>query len=135
MQGIVRTHPAFYHGARHPTKNADTMTSPSTAAGADAARPDADSVRALLRQVIDPEVGANIVDMGLIYEVTVGADAIRISMTMTSPACPMGEMILDEVRAVLADELPGWPAEVALVWEPPWNPSMMSERTRQNFGW
>ena len=111
------------------------MTSPSPAAGADAARPDADSVRALLRQVIDPEVGANIVDMGLIYEVTVGADAIRISMTMTSPACPMGEMILDEVRAVLADELPGWPAEVVLVWEPPWNPSMMSERTRQNFGW
>ena len=76
-------------------------------------------MRALLRQVIDPEVGANIVDMGLIYEVAVGADAIRISMTMTSPACPMGEMILDEVRAVLADELPGWPAEVALVWEPP----------------
>ena len=135
MQGIDRIHPAFYHGARPPTKNADTMTSPSHAAGADAARPDADSVRALLRQVIDPEVGANIVDMGLIYEVTVGADAIRISMTMTSPACPMGEMILDEVRAVLADKLPGWPAEVALVWEPPWNPSMMSERTRQNFGW
>jgi metal-sulfur cluster biosynthetic enzyme len=118
-----------------PRKTPTTMPPLSPAAGADAARPDADSVRALLRQVIDPEVGANIVDMGLIYEVAVGADTIRISMTMTSPACPMGEMILDEVRAVLADELPGWPAEVALVWEPPWNPSMMSERTRQNFGW
>jgi len=102
---------------------------------AGASRPDADAVRALLRQVIDPEVGANIVDMGLIYEVAVGADNIQIKMTMTSPACPMGEMILDDVRAVLADELPDWQAEVALVWEPPWNPSMMSERTRQNFGW
>ena len=110
-------------------------STPPEVAPAGAARPDADAVRALLRQVIDPEVGANIVDMGLIYEVAVGADNIRINMTMTSPACPMGEMILDEVRAVLADELPGWPAEVALVWEPPWNPSMMSERTRQNFGW
>lgn len=108
----------------------------STTASADAARPDAESVRALLRQVIDPEVGANIVDMGLIYEVAVGADAIRISMTMTSPACPMGEMIVDEARAALADGLPpGWQAEVALVWEPPWSPALMSERTRRNFGW
>ena len=109
------------------------MNNPSPGAN----RPDADAVRALLRQVIDPEVGANIVDMGLIYEVAVGTDNININikMTMTSPACPMGEMILDDVRAVLADKLPGWPAEVALVWEPPWNPSMMSERTRQNFGW
>ena len=97
--------------------------------------PDADAVRALLRQVIDPEVGANIVDMGLVYEVEVGADNILIRMTMTSPACPMGEMIVDDVRAVLADKLPDWPADVALVWEPPWNPSMMSARTRENFGW
>ncbi len=114
------------------------ITMHSTPPGTDpagATRPDADAVRALLRRVIDPEVGANIVDMGLIYEVAVGTDNIRIRMTMTSPACPMGEMILDDVRAVLADELPGWQADVALVWEPPWEPSMMSERTRQNFGW
>ena len=111
------------------------MNNTSPGATPSASRPDADGVRTLLRQVIDPEVGANIVDMGLIYDVTIGADNIQIRMTMTSPACPMGEMILDDVRTVLADELPGWPAEVALVWEPPWNPSMMSERTRQNFGW
>ena len=107
----------------------------SPAAGADAARPDADSVRALLRQVIDPEVGANIVDMGLVYEIEIGATGILIRMTMTSPACPMGEMILDDVRALLAARLPDWPADVALVWEPPWDPSMMSARTRENFGW
>ena len=97
--------------------------------------PDEERVFNLLRQVIDPEVGANIVDMGLIYEVAVSADNIRIRMTMTSPACPMGEMFLDVVRGVLADQLQNWPAEVALVWEPAWNPSMMSERTRENFGW
>ena len=83
--------------------------------------PDADRVRALLRQVIDPEVGAG---------------RVRVAMTMTSPACPMGEMIVDEARAALADGLPpGWQAEVALVWEPPWSPTLMSERTRRNFGW
>ena len=98
--------------------------------------PDADTVRALLRQVIDPEVGANIVDMGLVYEIEVGADNILIRMTMTSPACPMSEMIVDEARAALAAGLPpGWQAEVARVWEPPWSPALMSARTRENFGW
>lgn len=98
--------------------------------------PDADAVRALLRQVIDPEVGANIVDMGLVYEVEVGADNILIRMTMTSPACPMGEMILDDVHAALGAALPeNCAIDVNLVWEPPWNPSMMAERTRLHFGW
>ena len=97
--------------------------------------PDADRVRALLRQVIDPEVGANIVDLGLVYAIDIAAGRVRVAMTMTSPACPMGEMILDDVRAILADKLPGWPADVALVWEPPWSPALMSERTRRNFGW
>jgi len=98
--------------------------------------PDADRVRALLRQVIDPEVGANIVDLGLVYAIDIAAGRVRVAMTMTSPACPMSEMIVDEARAALADGLPlGWQAEVALVWEPPWSPALMSERTRRNFGW
>lgn len=97
--------------------------------------PDEERVRTLLRQVVDPEVGANIVDLGLVYRIDIAPGQVTITMTMTSPACPMGEMILDDVRAVLADKLPDWPADVALVWEPPWNPSMMSARTRENFGW
>ena len=108
------------------------MTSPSPST----TRPDADSVRALLRQVIDPEVGANIVDMGLIYEVTVGADAIRISMTMTSPACPMGEMIQDEIRSVLTAEFGSQCViEITLVWLPVWTPEMMSKEAKQALGW
>ena len=98
--------------------------------------PDADRVRGLLRQVIDPEVGANIVDMGLIYEVAVGTDNIRIRMTMTSPACPMGDMIVGDVHAALAKVLPATIVpDIRLVWEPPWNPSMMDEATKQHFGW
>jgi len=126
MQGIAGRDASPYDPSPFSPQPKATMNNPA---------PDADAVRTLLRQVIDPEVGANIVDMGLVYEVEIGADNIRIRMTMTSPACPMGEMILDDVRAVLADKLPDWPADVALVWEPPWNPSMMSARTRENFGW
>jgi metal-sulfur cluster biosynthetic enzyme len=100
------------------------------------ALPDQDRVRELLCDVVDPEVGANVVDLGLVYRIDIAPGRVAIAMTMTSPACPMGEMILDDVRAALADGLPaGWQADVELVWEPPWSPDLMSERTRRNFGW
>lgn len=105
------------------------MTQPPTA-------PDEEGIRELLRRVVDPEVGANIVDLGLVYRIDIASGRVGIAMTMTSPACPMGEMILDDVRTVLADGLPpDWQADVELVWEPPWSPDLMSERTRRNFGW
>lgn len=98
--------------------------------------PDEAEIREALRQIIDPEVGANIVDLGLIYRIECAPQRVLLEMTMTSPACPMGEMISDEVRAVLHECLP--PAcvpDVRLVWEPPWHPGLMSERTRQDLGW
>jgi len=98
--------------------------------------PDEAAIRNLLRRVIDPEVGMNIVDLGLVYRVDAGADGVLIEMTMTSPACPLGEMITDEVKDVLARALPpAFEADVRLVWEPPWQQSMMSEAGRQHFGW
>lgn len=99
-------------------------------------RPDEAAIRNLLRRVIDPEVGLNIVDLGLVYRVDAGAESVLIEMTMTSPACPMGGMIADEVKDVLARALPpSCKAEVRLVWEPPWQQSMMSEAGKQHFGW
>lgn len=97
---------------------------------------DAEVIRRLLRQVIDPEVGVNIVDLGLVYRIDVTPQRLLIEMTMTSPACPMGEMIMDDAYSTLAAVLPkGCVTEIVLVWEPPWDPSMMSERSRQNLGW
>lgn len=99
-------------------------------------RVNADQVRDILRQVVDPEVGKNIVALGLIYRIDVTADHVLIEMTMTSPACPMGEMLLEDVHAALNKALPetiGF--DVHLVWEPPWDPSMMDEATRLQFGW
>ncbi len=100
------------------------------------ALPDVETLRDALRQVIDPEAGMNIVDLGLIYRLALEAGGVVVDMTMTSPACPMGEMIVEEVREALQKQLP--PAtrlEVNLVWSPPWEPARMSDEARQHFGW
>lgn len=106
-----------------------TTAAPST-------QPDEAAIRDILRQVIDPEVGMNIVDLGLVYRVEPTPDRLLIEMTMTSPACPLGDMIIENVRAALAPALPQDQAlDVNLVWEPPWQPSMMNETAREHFGW
>lgn len=97
---------------------------------------DADQVRSALRKVVDPEIAMNIVDLGLIYRIAFDAQRVQVDMTMTSPACPMGEMLLDDVEAALKKTLPaGWDYEIQLVWEPPWSPAMMSEAARTELGW
>lgn len=93
-------------------------------------------IRDALRCVIDPEVGVNIVDLGLLYGIELSSDKLKIEITMTSPACPMGQLIMDEVQAVAEESVPeGVPVEVALVWEPAWEPAMMSEAARAVLGW
>jgi metal-sulfur cluster biosynthetic enzyme len=98
--------------------------------------PDVEAIRTALRQVIDPEVGVNIVDLGLVYGIDVSPDCVRITMTMTSPACPMADMIIDDMDAALDAVLPeGMRIDVQLVWDPPWHPGMMKTDARQHFGW
>lgn len=92
------------------------------------------SVRQVLSQIIDPEVGASIVDMGLIYGIRLSSDEVIIDMTMTSPTCPMGEMILEDIDQTLDHYLPkGMLHTVNVVWDPPWDPSKMSPALRQRF--
>ncbi|OHC68062.1 MAG: hydroxylase [Rhodocyclales bacterium GWA2_65_20] len=114
------------------------MTTEAAAApeAPDKRRLDEQQVRDILRQVIDPEVGMNIVALGLVYRIEVAPDSLVIEMTMTSPACPMGEMIVGDVRAALKKALPdAIEPDIRLVWEPPWNASMMDEASKQHFGW
>jgi metal-sulfur cluster biosynthetic enzyme len=88
-----------------------------------------------LRGVVDPEVGVNIVDLGLVYRAERTAAAIDVAMTMTTRACPLGEMMLDEARAILVRRFPQVPRIAAqLVWEPPWTPAMMSPQAHQHLG-
>jgi len=101
-----------------------------------AALPSEERVREALRSVDDPEVGMNIVDLGLVYRVDITPESVRVELTMTTPACPMGELITDNARRAVAAALPQDLAiEVVLVWEPPWTPDRMSESARQTFGW
>lgn len=100
------------------------------------APPSPDQVRSALRGVVDPEVGVNIVDLGLIYDVQVTAEMIRIELTMTSPACPLSDLVIADAEAALATAWPeGPPASIELVWNPPWEPTMMSDKARDNLGW
>jgi metal-sulfur cluster biosynthetic enzyme len=97
---------------------------------------DDDLVRDALRAVTDPEAGMNIVDLGLVYGIEAGPAGVKVELTMTSAACPMADMIVEDARAALSIALPaGTPVEIGLVWDPPWTPDRMSEIARDFFGW
>ena len=100
------------------------------------ALPSEERLREALCSVDDPEVGMNIVDLGLVYRIDIAPDRVRVELTMTTPACPMGELITDNARRAVCAAVPeGVAVDVALVWEPPWTPDMMSDSARQTFGW
>jgi metal-sulfur cluster biosynthetic enzyme len=85
------------------------------------------AVRDALRNVIDPELGINIVDLGLVYGVEIDDSRVRVVMTMTSPACPLGDYLKDLVDSTVKWRVPDVrEVEITLVWEPPWNADMMS---------
>lgn len=93
-------------------------------------------VQELLHEVIDPELGVNIVDLGLVYGIEVtDAGVVEIEMTLTTPGCPLGGYLDDQIRGCLA-QLPQVRAvSVQLVWEPPWEPEAMSDAAREQLGW
>ncbi len=86
-------------------------------------------VTAALRRVIDPEMGLNIVDVGLVYGVRIDTEGVRVRMTMTSASCPLVDVIVEDVMAEMQDGLPWHPfVKVDLVWEPSWTPERMGAR-------
>ncbi len=96
------------------------------------------AVHDALTQVVDPEVAMHIVDVGLVYRVEVPAapQPVQVRMTMTSAACPVADVILDDVRHYLDQALPDREEPVIdLVWEPPWTPERMSASAKRFMGW
>jgi metal-sulfur cluster biosynthetic enzyme len=88
-----------------------------------------------LREVNDPELGINLVDLGLIRAVDVEEKKITVTYTLTTPACPMNEYIDAELVEVLKAHIPELETvQPKLVWEPLWNPSMMSEDAKLELG-
>ena len=93
-------------------------------------------VKEALKTVEDPEAGMNIVDLGLVYGIAVEPGKVRVEMTMTSPACPVGAYLVDESAAAIRAVAPaGTDVQVDLVWDPPWTPERMSPEAQSRVGW
>jgi metal-sulfur cluster biosynthetic enzyme len=101
-----------------------------------APRPGESAAWQALRSVIDPEVGENVVELGLVYRVECAPERIEVDLTMTSPACPMaGSMAGQAERAVRAACPEAREVKINVVYDPPWTPERMSEAVRKRFGW
>ncbi len=87
-----------------------------------------------LRGVVDPEINCNIVDLGLIYSVTIEGGRVNVQMTLTTQGCPMHQSIAWGVKNALLNLEGVEDAEVEVVWEPPWHPSMMTDYGRARVG-
>ena len=87
-----------------------------------------------LREVFDPEIPVNIVDLGLVYDIKIIDDWVGVKMTLTTPGCGMG----GEISAMVRERTLGIPGvhecDVRLVWDPAWNPSMMAEEAKKKLG-
>ena len=94
----------------------------------------ADQAKLALRKVKDPELGLNIIDLGLVYEIIVTGNDIHVDMTLTSPGCPAGPQIMTDVERTL-QALPGvGEVELNLVWQPYWTPDRIEPRVRAYMG-
>ncbi len=87
-----------------------------------------------LKEVYDPELHYNIVDLGLVYEVDVKDGDIKVLMTLTTPACPIGPMITEQIQEMLGI-MPGiTDVDVEFTFDPPWGPNMMSDEAKSDLG-
>lgn len=88
-----------------------------------------------LHNVYDPELGVNIVDLGLVYGVEINDEGfVTLTMTLTTPGCPMHESIGEGVGAALATVAGVTGGQIKIVWEPRWDPSMMTDAGREELG-
>ncbi|HLB26267.1 MAG TPA: metal-sulfur cluster assembly factor [Dehalococcoidia bacterium] len=87
-----------------------------------------------LREVYDPELHYNIVDLGLVYDVDIKDGDVHVLMTLTTPACPIGPMIAEQVQELLGI-MPGiTDVDVEFTFDPPWGPDMMTEDAKHDLG-
>jgi len=96
-----------------------------------------DEIMKALKKVEDPEIGMNIVDLGLVYGVNwdeEGGD-VQIDLTLTSPGCPLGPEIIRDIKRELRAFRDVYSVDVDLVWQPLWHPSMMSEYAKDELGY
>lgn len=93
-----------------------------------------EQVYEVLQDCYDPEIPVNIVDLGLVYDVQVEDDRVAVKMTLTAPGCGMGGFIASQAQQRILELPDVKEAKVDLVWDPPWDPSRMSEEAKQRLG-
>ncbi|MBX5467518.1 MAG: metal-sulfur cluster assembly factor [Firmicutes bacterium] len=94
-----------------------------------------EAVENVLREVTDPEIGVNVVDLGLVYGIDIEDGRVRVEMTLTAPGCPLYDTIARTAEMAI-ETLPGVEkAEVRIVWDPPWTPERMTDEGRRLLGW
>ncbi|NOZ50629.1 MAG: metal-sulfur cluster assembly factor [Chloroflexi bacterium] len=95
-----------------------------------------DDIREAIKAVKDPELNLDIVNLGMIYDIQINDDnTVDIDMTLTSPGCPVGPMILTDVFQTVRENFPEFEdVRINLVWVPFWNPEMMSEEAKEMLG-
>ncbi|MDO4908502.1 MAG: metal-sulfur cluster assembly factor [Corynebacterium sp.] len=86
-----------------------------------------------LHDVIDPELGINVVDLGLVYDMWVDGEKAVIEMTLTSPACPLTDMLEEQAEAAITSKLLATEVIVKWVWNPPWTPNMITDDGREQL--
>jgi metal-sulfur cluster biosynthetic enzyme len=92
------------------------------------------SAREALKAVIDPEIYQNIVDLGLVYDIEVDPDrAVNVTMTLTTPHCPLGPQIIEDVEMTLREQGASH-VDVQIVWEPMWTPDAMTDDLKRQLG-
>lgn len=95
-----------------------------------------DLVLESLRGVIDPELGINVVDLGLVYNVDVAADGVHVTMGVTTSTCPLGSYLIEAAESAIRAALPTVrKIEVVLARNPPWSPDRMSSEAKEQLGW
>ena len=146
LGGSITVMTDFGQMLRVDAKNADALgiskeeMTAAISAGEPSEGPLEDRVWSILRTIFDPEIPVNIVELGLVYDCAVGEDEedgkrdVRIKMTLTAPGCGMGPVLVDDVRRKLEAMGDVRQADIELVFDPPWNPDMMTEAARLQLG-
>lgn len=93
------------------------------------------AVIAALQQVIDPELGINIIDLGLVYTISISDQEVVVEMTLSTRSCPMGGIITAHAKLAVEEALPGYVATIQLVWDPPWSADSISDEGKAMLGW
>jgi metal-sulfur cluster biosynthetic enzyme len=92
--------------------------------------PTREDILGALRTVVDPEIGLNLVDLGLIYDIAIENRKVRVTFTLTTQGCPLQDAMAEGIRSAVLGLSQVEDCEVQLVWEPVWNPSMISDEGR-----